>query len=120
MQKWIKVETKRPRSFKNILVTDGEDVFEAWLETTEPLEELSFVRCEKDYSYRDITHWMELPRPPKKKEKKMPLKKGKSKKVVSENIREMISSGHPRDQAIAASLSNARKSGAKLPKKKKK
>lgn len=43
----------------------------------------------------------------------MPLKKGSSKKVVSENIREMIESGHPRDQAIAASLSNARKSKKK-------
>ena len=38
----------------------------------------------------------------------MPLKKGKSKRVISENITEMIKSGHPRDQAIAASLSNAR------------
>lgn len=48
----------------------------------------------------------------------MPLKKGKSKKVISENIREMVHSGHPRKQAIAASLSEARKSGAKIPKKK--
>ncbi len=40
----------------------------------------------------------------------MPLKKGSSKSVVSENIREMIKSGKPRDQAIAASLSQARKS----------
>jgi len=39
----------------------------------------------------------------------MPLKKGKSKKVISENIREMIHAGHPRKQAIAASLSEARK-----------
>jgi len=49
----------------------------------------------------------------------MPLKKGKSKRVISENISEMIKSGHPRDQAIAASLSNARKSGSKMPRKKK-
>jgi len=43
----------------------------------------------------------------------MPLKKGSSKKVISSNIREMISSGHPKSQAIAASLNQARKSGAK-------
>ena len=49
----------------------------------------------------------------------MPLIKGKSKKVISENIKEMESSGHPRRQAIAAALSEARKSGAKIPKKKK-
>ncbi len=49
----------------------------------------------------------------------MPLKKGKSRKVISENIKEMMASGHPQKQAIAASLSNARKSGAKIPKKKK-
>jgi len=45
----------------------------------------------------------------------MPLKKGKSKKTISSNIREMIASGHPRKQAIAASL---RQAG--VPKKKKK
>lgn len=45
----------------------------------------------------------------------MPLKKGKSRKVISQNIREMIRSGHPRKQAIAAALDTARKSGAKIP-----
>lgn len=48
----------------------------------------------------------------------MPLKKGKSKKVISENIREMRHSGHPEKQAVAAALSQARKSGAKIPRKK--
>lgn len=39
----------------------------------------------------------------------MPLKKGSSQKVISENVREMIKSGHPKEQAIAASLHNADK-----------
>ena len=48
----------------------------------------------------------------------MPLKKGKSKKVISENIQEMIAAGHPQKQAVAASLNQARKAGAKIPKRK--
>jgi uncharacterized protein YoaH (UPF0181 family) len=39
----------------------------------------------------------------------VPLKKGSSQKVVSENIRELMASGRPQKQAIAASLSQARK-----------
>jgi hypothetical protein len=45
----------------------------------------------------------------------MPLQKGKSKKTISKNISEMVKSGHPKDQAVAAALSTARKSGAKIP-----
>lgn len=48
----------------------------------------------------------------------MPLLKGKGKKTISKNISEMIRSGHPKRQAVAAALSQARKSGAKIPKKK--
>ncbi len=47
----------------------------------------------------------------------MPLSKGKSRKVIGNNIREMENAGHPRRQAIAAALNTARKSGAKIPKK---
>jgi hypothetical protein len=39
----------------------------------------------------------------------MPLLKGKSKDVVSRNISEMVRSGHPKDQAVAAALRVARK-----------
>lgn len=49
----------------------------------------------------------------------MPLLKGKSKKIIGENIREMEESGHPKNQAIAAALNTARKAGAKISKKKK-
>lgn len=48
----------------------------------------------------------------------MPLEKGKSKKVIGKNIKEMMASGYPQKQAVAASLNTARKSGAKIPKKK--
>ena len=50
----------------------------------------------------------------------MPLKKGKSRATIGSNIKEMEASGHSKAQSIAASLNEARKSGAKIPKKKKK
>jgi len=37
----------------------------------------------------------------------MPLHKGKSKKVISENIRELIHSGRPKKQAVAIAYSKA-------------
>lgn len=43
----------------------------------------------------------------------MPLKKGSSQKVVSENIRRELRSGKPRDQAIAVALSYAGKARPK-------
>lgn len=38
-----------------------------------------------------------------------PLKRGKSKKIISGNIKEMMMSGHPQKQAIAASMRMAGK-----------
>lgn len=48
----------------------------------------------------------------------MPLKKGTSRSVIGSNIKEMEASGHNKFQAIAASLNEARKSGANIHKKK--
>jgi len=39
----------------------------------------------------------------------MPLKKGKGKKVISENIGELIRSGRPKKQAVAIAFSKAKK-----------
>lgn len=50
----------------------------------------------------------------------MPIKKGKSKKVIGENIKTEMNHGKPQKQAVAIALSEARKSGAKIPKKKSK
>jgi hypothetical protein len=47
----------------------------------------------------------------------MPLEKGKSKKTIAHNIKEMEMSGHSKKQSIAASLNEARKSGAKITRK---
>ena len=46
----------------------------------------------------------------------MPLKKGASKKTIAENIRTEIQHGKPPKQAAAIAYSQARRSGAKLPK----
>lgn len=42
----------------------------------------------------------------------MPLKKGKSKKVISGNIREMMHARHPQRQAVAAAMRSAGKGKA--------
>lgn len=48
----------------------------------------------------------------------MPLKSGKSKSVISENIGKEVKAGRDPKQAAAIAYRQARQSGAKLPKKK--
>lgn len=50
----------------------------------------------------------------------MPLKKGSSKKTISENIKKEMEAGRPQKQAVAIALDVARRSGGKIPKKRKK
>jgi len=50
--------------------------------------------------------------------KMMPLKKGRSKKTIERNIEEMLKTGHPKSQSIAAALNEARESRKGPPKKK--
>jgi len=48
----------------------------------------------------------------------MPLKRGKSKETMSFNIEKLMHEGYKQKQAVAIAYSQARKSGAKLPKSK--
>ena len=49
----------------------------------------------------------------------MPLKSGKSKEAVSENISELVRSGRPQKQAVAIAMDKAGKSNKKRKRRKK-
>jgi hypothetical protein len=46
----------------------------------------------------------------------MPLQTGTSRQVIGDNISELVASGRPQKQAVAIALSEARRSGANIPK----
>ena len=50
----------------------------------------------------------------------MPLKRGSSKKVISQNIAELVKSGRPQKQAVAIAFANAGQSKSPLVSKKRK
>lgn len=47
----------------------------------------------------------------------MPLSKGKTREAISKNIKTEVKQGKSQKQAVAIALNQARKSGAKIPKK---
>lgn len=50
----------------------------------------------------------------------MPLKKGKSREDIAGNVKTEIKQGKLQKQAVAIALNQARKSGAKIPKRSRK
>lgn len=72
---------------------------------------------ELGHTYTFANMWTEeaWERYQKKKERQanMPLKKGKSKKAISQNVRELVISGRPAEQAVAIALNKAGKSKRK-------
>lgn len=67
--KWIDIEVEKPRPADEILFTDGSEVFYGWLESYNFGEDPIFYALTSgpyDYAWpEDITHWMELPKPPR-------------------------------------------------------
>ncbi len=69
--------------------------------------ELDKSVCDISYSILEFEKYLNILN--SIREKKMPLKKGKSKKVVSDNIRTEIAAGKSQKQAVAIALNVAKK-----------
>ena len=80
--KWIDIKKRKPKqqtrcyccgqklSQRTYIVTDGENVFPAAWENDTPLDKRGYFRHIHGSGFKpleNITHWMELPEPPKKK-----------------------------------------------------
>ncbi len=62
--KWKIVERESVPIFRDILFTDGVNVYAGFLETTRPEEDLMFFDCFNRNWPEHITHWMLFPKPP--------------------------------------------------------
>ncbi len=62
--KWKVVDRETVPIFRDILFTDGVNVFAGFLETCQPEEDLSFFDCFNRDWPDHITHWMLFPKPP--------------------------------------------------------
>lgn len=64
-------------------------------------------------SYEEFKQMMMQANTPAEEREAMPLKKGKSSKTVSANVKELMSTGRPQKQAVAIALKTAGKAKAK-------
>jgi hypothetical protein len=69
-RQWVPMTREWPCVCRDILFTDGEEIYFGWLETYEPGEDPCFVakisNPRQDSSPDGITHWMPLPKLPNK------------------------------------------------------
>ncbi len=71
----------------------------------------------RPHAWQPLVEWLLLLAFGERQEKTMPLKKGTSKDTISSNIKTEEKHGKPQKQAVAIALNQARKSGAKIPRK---
>ncbi len=78
---WISVKERLPKLEKTVLVWDGGEMESGWL--VDSVSGLSWCLCGGDnyQSLSSITHWMELPEPPKVEEECPELEPGDFVKV---------------------------------------
>ena len=68
--KWTSVDKELPKPAKDILFTDGKEIYKGWLETHTFGEDLLFCNDQSGIFSENwpenVTHWMPLPKPPAK------------------------------------------------------